>query len=268
MTIFSLQDKVVVITGGVGQLGLEFAESVLSMGGKAALFDLVPEEKAASLYRHLDKERLMYCRVDVSDKVAVQTGVEKVVQNWSVPWGLINNAGIDSPPDASACDNGPLEEFRESAWDRVMDVNQKGVFLCSQVIGGAMADAGGGSIINIASIYGVVSPDQRIYEYRRKRGEAFYKPIAYCVSKGALVNMTRYLATYWAQRHVRVNCLSFGGVFNNQDDEFLAEYCRRVPMGRMAEADEYNGAVIFLLSDASSYMTGSNIVIDGGMTAW
>jgi NAD(P)-dependent dehydrogenase (short-subunit alcohol dehydrogenase family) len=149
-----------------------------------------------------------------------------------------------------------------------MEVNVKGVFLCCQVIGGRMAEAGRGSIINIASTYGLVSPDQRIYEYRRTAETTFFKPVAYAVSKSALFNMTRYLATYWAEKNVRVNTLTFAGVFNNQDERFLEGYCARVPLGRMAREDEYNGAVIFLLSAASSYMTGSNLVMDGGWTAW
>ena len=131
-----------------------------------------------------------------------------------------------------------------------------------------MAEAGRGSIVNICSTYGLVSPDQRLYDYRRAKGVPFYKPVSYSASKSALVNLTKYLATYWAGQGVRVNTLTLGGVFNGQDPEFLAEYCARVPMGRMADEDDYNGAVIFLLSNAASYMTGSNLVIDGGWTAW
>jgi NAD(P)-dependent dehydrogenase (short-subunit alcohol dehydrogenase family) len=187
---------------------------------------------------------------------------------WGIPHALINNAAIDSPPDASAAENGPFEEYPEASWDKVMEVNVKGTFLCCQVIGAQMASLSRGSIVNIGSVYGMVSPDQRIYEYRRSDDDHFYKPVAYSASKSALCNLTRYLATYWAERNVRVNMLTLGGVFNNQDSRFLEEYCRRVPLGRMAREDEYNGAVIFLVSDASSYMTGSNLLIDGGWTSW
>ena len=135
------------------------------------------------------------------------------------------------------------------------------------IIGGHMAENGGGSIINISSIYGILSPDQRIYEYRGK-DDPFFKPAAYGVTKAGVISMTKYLATYWAKKKVRVNSLTLGGVFNHQDQEFIANYTHKVPLGRMANQDEYNGAIIFLSSRASSYMTGSNVILDGGFSAW
>jgi NAD(P)-dependent dehydrogenase (short-subunit alcohol dehydrogenase family) len=207
-------------------------------------------------------------RVDITDRATLEAAIDDVEQRLGVPHGLVNAAALDAPPDAPAEENGPFETYPESSWDRVMEVNVKGTMLACQVIGGRMAAAGRGSIVNVSSIYGLVSPDQRLYEYRRSAGDAFVKPVAYSASKSALMNLTRYLATYWAPKNVRVNTVTFGGVFNGQDPQFLAGYEARVPLGRMARNDEYNGSIVFLLSDASSYMTGSNLVIDGGWTAW
>ncbi|MEW5724396.1 MAG: SDR family oxidoreductase, partial [Thermodesulfobacteriota bacterium] len=213
-------------------------------------------------------EQLRYYQVDITRREELEAALADLKQAWGAPHGLVNNAALDSPPDAPPEENGPFETYPESSWDRIMAVNAKGVFLTCQVVGGAMAEAGRGSIVNVASIYGVLSPDQRLYEYRRRRGETFYKPVAYTASKSSLLGLTRYLATYWAPRGVRVNALVLAGVFNHQDPEFLKAYCAKVPLGRMARADEYNGAVVFLLSDASSYMTGSELVLDGGFTSW
>ena len=268
--LFSVQDKVVIVTGGLGQLGRQFSLALIDRGAKAAIFDVqVDEQRVAERFgeRHTD-DHLLFLRVDVTQRRSIEAGLSQVNAAWGVPHALINNAALDSPPNAPAEETGPFESYPESSWDQIMAVNVKGIFLCCQVISGQMAAAGRGSIINICSTYGIVSPDQRIYEYRRTGGAPFFKPVAYSASKSALLNLTRYLATYWAGKNVRVNTLTFGGVFNNQDEEFLKGYCARVPLGRMAREDEYNSAIIFLVSDASSYMTGSNLVIDGGWTAW
>jgi NAD(P)-dependent dehydrogenase (short-subunit alcohol dehydrogenase family) len=213
-------------------------------------------------------EGLRVLPVDISQRASLEVGLREITSAWGIPDALINNAALDSPPNAPAEENGPFETYPESSWDKVMQVNVKGVMLACQVIGGALAQAGRGSIINISSIYGMVSPDQRLYQYRREAGSLYFKPAAYAASKSALLNLTRYLATYWAPRNVRVNTLTFAGVFNQQDPRFLESYRARVPLGRMAREDEYNGAVIFLISDAASYMTGANMVLDGGWTAW
>jgi NAD(P)-dependent dehydrogenase (short-subunit alcohol dehydrogenase family) len=267
---FVIQDRIVVVTGGLGQLGLQFSRALLERGAKVAIFDLDEdlepyEECFASLP---GPHQLVSVKVDVTQKASIEAGLQRVTADWGTPHALINNAALDSPPAAPAEENGPFETYPEGSWDRVMEVNAKGVFLCCQVVGGALAKAGRGSIVNLCSIYGCVSPDQRIYAYRSQRGDSFFKPVAYSASKSALLNLTRYLATYWAPQGVRVNTLTLGGVFREQDEEFLESYTARVPLGRMARADEYNGAVVFLISDASSYMTGSNLVIDGGWTAW
>jgi len=269
--LFSVQDKVVVVTGGLGQLGRQFSLALVERGARVAIFDVQVDERRIT--ERFGEERclednLVFLPVDITQRSSIEFGLRQVIARWGVPHALINNAALDSPPNAPAEENGPFETYPETSWEKVMEVNVKGVFLCSQLIGGQMAAAGSGSIISICSIYGMVSPDQRIYEYRRASGGAFFKPVAYSVSKSALLNLTRYLATYWARYNVRVNTLTLGGVFNNQDEEFLKGYCARVPLGRMAREDEYNGAIIFLVSNASSYMTGSNLIIDGGWTAW
>jgi NAD(P)-dependent dehydrogenase (short-subunit alcohol dehydrogenase family) len=260
----------------MGQLGRQFSLALAERGAKVVILDadVSAQRRRARFaeqapHENLEKsENLLFLSSDVTQRASLENALQHVTATWGTPHALINNAALDSPPHASAAENGPFETYPESSWDRVMQVNTKGVFLCCQVIGGAMAAAGQGSIINICSIYGLVSPDQRIYAYRQQGKEAFFKPVAYSVSKSALLNLTRYLATYWAGSQVRVNTLTFGGVFNNQDEEFLRGYCARVPLGRMAREDEYNGAVIFLVSDASAYMTGANLVMDGGWTAW
>lgn len=214
------------------------------------------------------EERLFGFDCDVTRRASLESALAAIESRWECPHGLINNAAIDSPPDAPAEENGPFETYPRSSLDRILEVNVAGVIQACQVLGGRMAELGRGSIVNVSSIYGLVSPDQRLYEYRRQGGDAFYKPVAYSVSKSALFNLTRYLATYWGPRNVRVNTVTFGGVFDNQDPRFLEAYRARVPLGRMATTDDYNGTVIYLLSDASRYMTGSNVVIDGGWTAW
>lgn len=268
--LFDVQGKVVAITGGLGQLGRQFSLSLAERGANVAVLD--SQAGAGRVVERFGEQanakNLMFAPVDVTQRSSIEAGLKQITAKWGTPHALINNAGLDSLPDAPAEENGPFETYPESSWDKVMDVNVKGVFLCCQVIGGLMAEAGRGSVINISSIYGLVSPDQRIYGFRRKDGATFFKPAAYSASKSALLNLTRYLATYWSDKNVRVNTLTFAGVFNNQSEEFLKAYCARVPLGRMAREDEYNGAVIFLVSEASSYMTGSNMIIDGGWTAW
>jgi len=264
--MFNLEGKVAIVTGGIGLLGREFVKTLRGAGAKVALFDIQTREYPKEFEEVLRDKNVAVYKTDITDKSSIKKALKAVVRKWGRPRILVNAAAIDVPPRYSRKGN-LLETYPENSWDRIMDVNVKGTFLCSQVIGDAMAKGKGGSIINISSIYGEVSPDQRIYVRKRKKG-TFIKPISYCVSKGAIPNLTRYLATYWAKKNVRVNTVTFGGVFNYQDKEFVKNYSSRVPLGRMARRDEYNGAILFLASDASSYMTGANLVIDGGYTAW
>lgn len=260
--LFSVAGKVAIVTGALGQLGRQFAGALAAGGARVVALDRrIPEGLASN-------DQTLYLEGDVTNRASLEKALDAIIARFGPPDILINNAGLDSPPGAPASETGPFENYPEESWDMVLDVNLKGVFLCCQVFGGAMAKAGRGSIVNISSIYGVVSPDQRIYEFRRAEGAEFFKPVAYSASKSGILNLTRYLATYWAAKGVRVNTLTFAGVFNNQDPRFLKGYCAKVPLGRMASPDEYNGAILFLSSKASSYMTGANMVLDGGFTAW
>ncbi|MBZ0214134.1 MAG: SDR family oxidoreductase [Nitrospirae bacterium] len=260
--LFDLTGRVIVVTGGLGQLGRAYTETLTARGARVAVLDArVPEGTP-------NPEGGLVLQADVTSRESLEQALGRIRAEFGEPVGLINNAALDSPPNAPLEENGPFGTYPEASFERVMEVNVKGVFLCCQVFGGAMAASGGGSVVNIGSIYGLVSPNQDIYQYRRDRGEAFYKPVAYSASKSALLNMARYLAVYWAEKGVRVNTLTLAGVFNHQDESFLNEYAKRMPMRRMADRHDYDGALVFLLSDASAYMTGSNLVVDGGWTAW
>jgi NAD(P)-dependent dehydrogenase (short-subunit alcohol dehydrogenase family) len=266
--LFGVEGRIVIVTGGMGQLGRSFSRTLRERGARVVVLDVTVDDSHVAERYSDQREGMLFLQADVTDAGSLQRALVDIETRWGVPHALVNNAAIDAPPDAPPEENGPFETYPESSWDRVMAVNAKGVFLCARTFGAAMARAGRGSIINIASIYGVVSPDQRIYDYRRQEGAEFFKPIAYAASKSTLLNVTRYLATYWAPRGVRVNTLTLAGVFNGQDERFLTPYCQRMPLGRMARENEYDAAVVFLVSDASSYMTGSNMILDGGWTAW
>ena len=259
--LFDLSGRVAVVTGGLGQLGAEYVGALAARGAWVAIYDVAAEPGDGD-------GRVRTYRVDVTSRESVEAATRDVVREWGVPHVLVNNAALDSPPDAPAEEVGPFETYPESSYEAVMDVNVKGTLLCCQVVGGEMAAAGRGSIVNVSSVYGMLSPQQDLYGFRRQAGETFTKPVAYSVSKSAIFNLTRYLATYWARSGVRVNTLTLAGVWNDQPREFLEEYERRVPLGRMAEAREAVGALVFLASDASSYVTGSNLVVDGGWSAW
>lgn len=268
--LFDLRERIVVITGALGQLGREFTRSLHDAGCRVAALDLqaADEDRRAAFGDLAGSSKLLLLQADVTSRDSLEAALTRIEKEWGTPCGLVNNAALDSPPDAAGLENGPFETYPGASWDRVMEVNSKGVFLCCQVFGGAMAREGTGAIVNICSIYGVVSPNQSLYEYRREGGETFFKPVAYAASKSSLLNLTRYLGTYWGRSGVRVNAVTFGGVFNEQDPRFLENYHSHVPLGRMARADEYNGVIQFLLSDAASYMTGANVTVDGGWTAW
>lgn len=273
-SLFDVSGKVVIITGGLGQIGAEFVKEFLRRGSKVAVFS-----------RHADQEKarrtlgddlagspsLGLYSVDITRKETIESALDAIQDRWGVPDVLINNAGLDTQPSAPPEVSGPFEDFPEAVFREVVEVNLIGTFLAIQAVGARMVAAGrGGSIINVGSIYGMVSPVQDIYAYKKeKTGVPFIKPVAYSAAKSGIYNLTRYCATYWGRVGIRVNTLTPSGVGRDtQDAEFRKNYCARIPIGRMAAADEYNGAVVFLASEASRYMTGANLVVDGGWTAW
>ncbi len=276
--LFDVSGRTIVVTGGYGQIGRTLVAALIRRGANVAAIEPAPSEaKTRASFGDLGASpRLVVVKADVTDRASLIRARADVEAKFGAPFGLVNNAALDSPPDSDASETGPFEDYPERSWDKVMDVNVKGVFLCCQVFGAAMAKAGRGSIVNVASIYGSVSPDQSLYEYRRKRGEVFFKPVAYSASKSALYNLTRYVAVYWGAKGVRANTVTFAGVFNRQDTEFLSRYGAKIPLrrsvaddakGGMAAPEDYVGSFLFLLSDASSYMTGADLTVDGGFLA-
>ena len=258
------------ITGGGGLLGIKHAEVVAEAGGIPVLWDINSNavQKKAEEVRNTYPVDCKGMAVDITDPDKVQAGLDEVLSRFDRVDILINNAANDPKvgPDDSLARNR-LENFPLQDWHNDLAVGLTGAFLCSRVIGAHMAGRQGGVILNMASDLGVIAPDQRIY---RKEGldddEQPVKPVTYSVVKHGIIGLTKYLATYWADNNVRVNSISPGGVFTNQPDEFVAKLTNLIPMGRMAGLDEYKAAVLFLISDASSYMTGANLVIDGGRT--
>ncbi len=267
--MFNLKSEVAVVTGALGKLGPIWIETLLEAQASVFALDL-PGAPVSKEYQRLqsdfDEASLALYRTDVRDRSSLEAVCGQCVETFGVPTILVNNAGIDRPPSAATggclLEDIPLEENRQ-----ILEVNTLGVFLVCQIFGGRMAAAGRGSIINIGSLYAGVSPDQRFYDHL-PGDPPFLKPPAYGASKAAVINLTRYLATLWAPRGVRVNALSPGGVLGGQDEAFKRKFCSRVPMGRMAQTEDLQGPLIFLASPASSYVTGTELIVDGGYTAW
>ncbi len=256
-----------VVTGAFGRLGPVWCEALLEAGARVVALDLegtTPSAEYARL-RQSAGERLVAMPADVCDRASLEAARDRCGAGRDAPSVLVNNAGIDQPPGPAptyAIEDVPAEQF-----DRVLDVNVTGAFQAAQVFGPAMVRAGRGSIVNITSLYASVSPDARFYDHL-PADPPFLKPPAYGASKAALVNLTRYLAAHWGPSGIRVNALSPGGVEGGQDPEFRRKFTGRVPLGRMAEARDLGGPLIFLASDASSYVTGIDLRVDGGFTAW
>lgn len=266
--LFDLTNEVAIVTGGAGRLGREYARTLAHAGARVAIFDL--PGVAPDVVGQLEADGISALTLDVVQRAQVERAVTDVVTRLGTPTILVNNAGLGSSPVGAALENGPFEDYPEQAWDTMIDSHLKGAFFVSQEFLRAYraGDTRTGSIINVSSTYGVVTPDQSLYEYRRREGVPYFKPVGYSVAKSGVLNFTRWLAEYCAPIGVRVNTLVPGGVREDgHAPEFVAEYEKRTPLGRMAQPDDYNGAVLFLASRASAYMTGATVVVDGGWTA-
>ena len=271
-TKFSLKNKVAVITGGAGLLGVQHAKAIAEAGGIPILWDINAEassKEAAKIARdyNIFSSGIM---VDITNQESIKQAFDQVLDTVGRIDILINNAAND--PKVKAGENvawSRFENYNLDRWNEDIAVGLTGSFLCSQVIGNYMAEQNRGVMLNIASDLSIISPDQRLYKKEGlKDNEQPVKPVTYSVVKHGIIGLTKYLATYWADKNIRVNSISLGGVYTDQPDEFVKKLTNLIPLGRMASLDEYKEAIIFLVSDASSYMTGSNLVIDGGRTCW
>lgn len=263
--LFDLTGRVALLTGAAGLIGPQLARALNDYGAAVALTDTDGDRAAAALVDHgigrADAPSLAVA-MDVTDAGAVVRAVEQVTAELGPPDILVNCAAFTTRTQSQNYYNS-FEEYQLDDWQKVLDVNLTGTFLCCQTVGRGMVERGRGSIINVASLYGVVSPDQRIYD-----GMEIGQPVPYSVSKAGVLGLTRYLSTYWAARGVRVNAITPGGVYDGHEEEFARRYSARTPMGRMADRTELRGAVVYLASEASAYCTGHNLVVDGGWTVW
>lgn len=269
---FDLTNRVAIITGGTGLLGQQHAEAIANAGGIPVLADIRINNINSESSEWKERFGDLACAIqtDITEPTSIKTLLDRVLDKYGRIDILINNAANNPKMEnKSDIEFSRLEFFPLKQWEVDIAIGLKGAFLCSQVIGSEMACHKKGVIINIASDLAIIAPDQRIY---RQEGlsdaQQPVKPVTYSVVKAGLVGLTRYLATYWANDGIRVNAISPGGVYNGQPDEFVMRLSNLIPLGRMANVDEYQAAIIYLCSDASSYMTGTNLIIDGGRSAW
>jgi NAD(P)-dependent dehydrogenase (short-subunit alcohol dehydrogenase family) len=261
---FDLAGKAAIVTGGAGILGSRMVAALADRGAAVAIVDRDADAVERALAAHAVGERRVEGHVaDITDRADVARTREAIQASLGDIDVLVNNAAAKSPNFFE-----PFETFPAQDWDQVMGVNVTGAMFCCQEFGSAMAGRGAGSIVNILSIYGIVAPDQRIYEGSEYEGRAINTPAVYSASKAALWGLTKYLATYWGSKGVRVNAVTPGGAFSGQNETFVQRYSNRVPLGRMADPQDIAGAVVYLASDAAGYVTGQNLIVDGGLTAW
>ena len=265
--LFSLKGKIAIVTGSTGLLGQRHCQVLADAGAQLVLADL-DLAGCQKLEQALNGQGHLSIQLDISRKESLIEARDAILKKYGRIDVLVNNAAVNDMFEnpALATEYSQFENYPLDMWKKSIDVNVTGMFLSAQVLGTPMAEQGSGSIINIASTYGMVGPDQSLYQ--KPDGEqAFYKSPSYPATKGAVLNFTRYLAAYWGKKGVRVNSLSPGGVENGQDKWFVDNYSQKTPLNRMAQPSDYQGAILFLASDASAYMTGANLVVDGGWTA-
>ncbi len=260
--LFDLSGKVIIVTGAAGMLGSQYAYGLSKQGANVVLADVNLNEckKIEKNIKNLFNTEPYSIKLDLTKINSIGSMQSKILKKYSKIDVLINNAAYQGNPKIRT---DGLEKLKIDTWNQALDVNLTGVFFCCQIIGKQMLKQKSGNVINIASTYGLVGPDQRIYGKSGQNSAAFY-----AATKSAILNLTRYLSAYWQGTGIRVNTFSPGGVENNQDTDFIKKYSLRTPMKRMAKKDEYVDSLIFLASDASSYMTGSNLIVDGGWTCW
>lgn len=269
--LFSLKDRTAIVTGALGLIGKHHCHALAEAGACVVVAD-VHDESCRAFAAELETThgvQAIGCGTDIIQPASVRTLRDAVLKKFHSIHILVNNAAINDMFEnpTAAAELSKFENYPLELWQKSLDVNVTGTFLCSQIIGSEMAKRGNGSIINIASTYGIVGPDQSLY-CKPDGTQSFYKSAAYPATKGAIIAFTRFLAAYWGKAGVRVNTLSPGGVENSQDEYFVRNYSARTPLGRMARPTDYKGALVFLASDASAYMTGANLVVDGGWTTW
>lgn len=269
--LFSLSNKVALVTGALGLLGRQHCDALARFGAHIIVTD-TDQEKCNAFAEDLALEYNISAfgyAMDVTSRVSLEKVRKDILSHFGGIDVLVNNAALNDKVEQrdGSIDFSGFEFFSLETWKRTLEVNITGVFLCCQVFGTPMADKGSGSIINIASTYGMVAPDQSLY-MRSDGSRMMFKSPAYPVTKGAVLSLTKYLAAYWGSKGVRVNALSPGGVENGQEEFFIQNYSAKTPLQRMAHPNDYQGAIVFLASDASQYMTGANMVVDGGWTIW